>query len=72
MPYRLSITSIIDMSGDAMDRTRSTDPLRTLEILVGVIVAVMTLLTGLVLVGTVVGTGSDPRRERRGVCLHGR
>lgn len=43
-----------------MERTRSTDPLRTLELLVGVIVVVMGLLAGLVLVGTVVGTGTIP------------
>lgn len=43
-----------------MDRTRSTDPLRTLELLVGVIVTVMALLAGLVLLGTIVGTGTIP------------
>ncbi|HEV2797716.1 MAG TPA: hypothetical protein VGV65_08860, partial [Nocardioides sp.] len=43
-----------------MASTRSTDPLRTLETLVGAIVAVMVLLAGLVLVGTAVGSGSIP------------
>ena len=43
-----------------MDRTRSADPLRTLELLVGVIVSVMALLAGLVLLGTIVGTGTIP------------
>ncbi len=60
MPYRLSITSKFDMSGDPMDRTRSTDPLRTLEILVGMVVSVMALVTGLAIIGTVVGTGTIP------------
>jgi len=46
--------------GGTMDRTSSNDPLKTLEILVGVVVAVMGLLASLVLVGTVVGTGSVP------------
>ena len=43
-----------------MDGTRSNDPLRTLELLVGVIVSVMALLAGLVLLGTIVGTGTVP------------
>jgi hypothetical protein len=43
-----------------MDGTRGNDPLRTLELLVGVIVSVMALLAGLVLLGTVVGTGTIP------------
>ncbi|GAA1446542.1 hypothetical protein GCM10009641_70370 [Mycobacterium cookii] len=43
-----------------MDSTRGNDPLRTLELLVGMIVSVMALLAGLVLVGTVVGTGAIP------------
>lgn len=43
-----------------MNRTRSSDPLKTLETLVGVIVVVAGLLASLVLLGTVVGTGSIP------------
>lgn len=43
-----------------MNRTRSTDPLRTLEALVAMIVVVMSLLAALVLMGTVVGTGAIP------------
>lgn len=43
-----------------MDGTRGNDPLRTLELLVGVIVSVMALLAGLVLLGTIVGTGTIP------------
>lgn len=43
-----------------MDRTRSTDPLRTLETVVGVVFVVMALLAGLVLMGTAVGTGTIP------------
>lgn len=39
---------------------RGDDPLRTLEIAVGVIVTLMALVTGAVLVGTVAGTGSIP------------
>lgn len=43
-----------------MDGTRGNDPLRTLELLVAVIVSVMALLAGLVLLGTIVGTGTIP------------
>lgn len=43
-----------------MDGARGNDPLRTLELLVGVIVSVMALLAGLVLLGTIVGTGTIP------------
>ena len=43
-----------------MDRARSTDPLRTLEALVAMSVVVMGLLAALVLMGTVVGTGTIP------------
>ncbi len=43
-----------------MDRTRSNDPLRTLETLVGLVVVVMGLLAALVLTGAVVGTGTIP------------
>ncbi|QSR32118.1 hypothetical protein CFI00_16710 [Nocardioides sp. S5] len=43
-----------------MDGTRGNDPLRTLELLVGVIVSLMALLAGLVLLGTIVGTGTIP------------
>ncbi len=43
-----------------MKRTHRTDPLRTLELLVGVTVSVMSLLAALVLLGTIVGTGTIP------------
>ena len=70
MPYRLSITSKIDM-GDDMDTTdgsRGADPLRTLEIVVGVIVTLMAVVVGAVLVGAVAGTGSIPGVDAE-VCV---
>lgn len=74
MPYRLSITSKNDMGddmGDDMDTTgkaRSADPLRTLEVLVGVIVTLMTVVVGAVLLGAVAGTGSIPGVDAE-VCV---
>lgn len=43
-----------------MASTRSNDPLRTLELLVGMAFSLMALLAGLTLVGTAVGSGSIP------------
>lgn len=43
-----------------MDAARRTDPLRTLEVVVGLIVALLGLLTCAVLVGVAAGSGSIP------------
>lgn len=43
-----------------MDRTRSSDPLKLLATVVGVVVVVMAISTVLLLAGTVVGTGTIP------------
>ena len=51
-----------------MTGSRSSDPLRTLELLVGVIVAVLTVLACAVLVGTVAGPGTVPGLDAE-VCV---
>ncbi|KRF36630.1 hypothetical protein ASG94_04165 [Nocardioides sp. Soil805] len=59
--------------GDSMTGTgtqRSTDPLRLLEILVGLIVAVMAVLACAVVVGVVFGSGSVPGLDAE-VCASG-
>ena len=53
-----------------MDTTRSTDPLRTLEILIGVLVGLMGVFAAVMLVGTVAGTGSIPGVDAE-VCVSG-
>ncbi|WP_457208785.1 hypothetical protein, partial [Nocardioides sp. P5_C9_2] len=51
-----------------MTGSRSTDPLRTLERLVGVIVTLMAVLACAVTVGAIAGTGSVPGLEAE-VCV---
>ena len=51
-----------------MDRTRSSDPLRRLEVVVGVVVALMGLTAVLVLVGTAAGSGAVPGIDSE-VCV---
>ncbi len=51
-----------------MTGSRSSDPLRTLEILVGVIVALMAVLSCAVVVGAIAGTGSIPGLDAE-VCV---
>ena len=46
-----------------MDGTRSNDPLRILEVLVGLVVAVMAVLAVATLAGTVLGSGAGMRRD---------
>ncbi|MFC7362530.1 DUF2975 domain-containing protein [Nocardioides astragali] len=53
-----------------MDSRRDTDPLRTLEVLVASVVAVMGLVACLMLVGTVAGSGSVPGVDAE-VCASG-
>lgn len=53
-----------------MESTRSNDPLRTLEALVGVVVALLSLFACLMLVGTVAGSGSIPGVNAE-VCASG-
>lgn len=47
-------------TGDLMNSTRASDPLKVLENVVGLVVIVMSLLTCAVLLGTVAGSGSIP------------
>jgi Protein of unknown function (DUF2975) len=51
-----------------MDRTRSSDPLRRLEVFVGLIVVVMALAAVLLLVGTVAGSSAIPGVDAE-VCV---
>lgn len=54
-----------------MDDTRSSDPLKTLETVVGLIVVLMAVVLAAVLVGTVAGTGSIPGLNAE-VCVNSR
>ncbi len=51
-----------------MDRTRSSDPLRRLEVVVGLVVALMGLTALLLLVGTVAGSSTIPGVDTE-VCV---
>ncbi|GIM62473.1 hypothetical protein Pve01_92220 [Planomonospora venezuelensis] len=53
-----------------MDGTRSNDPLRILEVLVGLVVAVMAVLAVATLAGTVLGSGTVPGLNAE-VCATG-
>lgn len=53
---------------DATGKARTADPLRTLEMLVGVIVTLMTVVVGAVLLGAVAGAGSIPGVDAE-VCV---
>ncbi len=53
-----------------MDSSRSNDPLKVLEVLVGVVVAVMAVLATLTVAGTVLGSGTVPGLNAE-VCASG-